>query len=338
MVQFVSVENIIRFIQDRGIDNVLIGIADRIEGDYRRWQDFEKMSRIPVHTDKGVIELMPTADRDNYAFKYVNGHPHNFDLGKQTVTGFGVLADMETGYPYFLSEMTILTALRTAAISALVAKYLKPENATTMAMIGTGCQAEFQAHAFKALCGISQFRIFDIDDAAMDKFQHNMRDADVEIICCHNVSEAVIGAHIITTCTADKKRAAILTDNMVGQGIHINGIGGDCPGKTEIDKDVLLKSDIYVEYEPQTRIEGDIQQLADDHPVHKIWQLFDGQIQGRQSSSQITMFDSVGFALNDFSALVYMYDAVKDTDYAEDIDLLALPENPKDLFGLIRGV
>jgi ornithine cyclodeaminase len=335
MVQFVSVENIIRFVKDVGIEDVLKGIAERIKDDYIRWQDFDKMPRIPIHSDKGVIELMPTSDGVTYAFKYVNGHPHNFELGKQTVTGFGVLADMETGYPQFLSEMTILTALRTAAISALVGQYLAPQNSKIMAMIGTGCQAEFQAYAFKALCGITNLRIFDIDNDAMDKLEKNLGDKGFTITRCQNANETMIGANIITTCTADKKKATILTDNMIGQGVHINAIGGDCPGKTEIEKAVLLKSDIFVEYEPQTRIEGDIQQLDDDHPVNKIWQLFNGDIEGRKNSSQITIFDSVGFAMNDFSALVYLSDAVQGTNYVEEIDILALPDDPKDLFSLL---
>ena len=67
---------------------------------------------------------MPTADDALYAFKYVNGHPKNTREGLQTVTAFGLLADVATGYPVLLSEMTLLTALRTAAMSSLAAKYL----------------------------------------------------------------------------------------------------------------------------------------------------------------------------------------------------------------------
>lgn len=337
MVQFVSVDNIIRFIRDIGVEQVVTGIADRIEQDFKRWDVFEKQPRIASHSDDGVIELMPTCDGDIYAFKYVNGHPGNFNIGKQTVTGFGLLADVATGYPLFLSEMTILTALRTAAMSALAGKYLAPRNADVMAMIGTGAQAEFQAHAFMALCGIKTVRIFDIDPAAMDKFARNMNGSGLQIIRCHSADEAVIGAQIITTCTADKKKARVLHDNMVGRGIHINAIGGDCPGKTEIDADVLQKAKIFVELEEQTRIEGEIQQLAPDHPVTPLWQVLSGQAEGRQSADQITLFDSVGFAIEDFSALIYLRDAVAGTPYADTINLLALPKDPKDLFGLFAA-
>ena len=71
---------------------------------------FDKIPRIASHTPFGVIELMPTSDLETYAFKYVNGHPSNPAGGHQTVTAFGVLADVANGYPTFWSEMTVLTA------------------------------------------------------------------------------------------------------------------------------------------------------------------------------------------------------------------------------------
>lgn len=336
MVQFVSVENMVAFVNDKGIENVIVEIANHIENAFKRWEEFDKQPRIPAHSERGVIELMPTFDSETYGFKYVNGHPLNFELGKQTVTGFGVLADMETGYPQFLSEMTILTALRTAATSALMAKYLARKDSQSMAMIGTGCQAEFQAYAFKALLGITDLRIYDIDDSAMDKFEANMGGKGFAITRCADTHEAVKRADIVTTCTADKKAAKILTENMVGQGIHINAIGGDCPGKTELEKSILLKSDIFVEYPEQTWIEGEIQQLDKDHPITEMWQVMLGQADGRVNDSQITIFDSVGFAIEDWAALCAIKSMTANTKFSEDIDLLALPENPKDLFGLLN--
>jgi ornithine cyclodeaminase len=336
MIQFVSVDNMVALIKDQGIEHLITAIATAIEDDFKRWDEFDKQPRIPAHSDRGVIELMPTFDSETYGFKYVNGHPLNFELGKQTVTGFGVLADMETGYPFFMTEMTILTAMRTAAMSALAAKYLARDTSKTMAMIGTGCQAEFQAHAFKALMGITDLRIFDIDDAAMDKFERNLAGQGFTITRCADTHDAVKRADIVTTCTADKKQAKILTENMVGQGMHINAIGGDTPGKTELEKSILLKSDIFVEYPEQTWIEGEIQQLDKDHPITEIWRVFDGQVEGRVSEGQITVFDSVGFAIEDFSALRTIHAMTKDTVFANDLDLLALPDDPKDLFGLTR--
>ena len=261
LVPFVSVDQMMKLVHLIGIEPMLIDIAAEIEADFRRWPQFDKTPRVASHSDVGVIELMPTSDGETYGFKYVNGHPANMKRGLQTVTAFGLLADVATGYPVLLSEMTILTALRTAATSAMAAKLLAPPNATTMALIGNGAQAEFQALAFKAICGVTEVRLYDIDPAATTKCARNLAASGLTVIPCRTPQDAILGAQIITTVTADKNHATILTDNMVGSGVHINGVGGDCPGKTELHRDILLRSTIFVEYPPQTRIEGEIQQL-----------------------------------------------------------------------------
>ncbi len=335
LVPFVSVDNMMRLVHHIGVEEMITQIAAQIEADFKRWESFDKTPRIPAHSPHGVIELMPTSDGEAYGFKYVNGHPKNTSEGLQTVTAFGLLADVYTGYPTLLTEMTMLTALRTAATSALVGSYLAPKSATTMAMIGNGAQSEFQCLAFKAMCGIDTVRLYDTDPNATKKCAANLQGKGLTIVSCASPEEAIEGAQIITTCTADKKYATILTDNMVGPGVHINAIGGDCPGKTELHKDILLRSDIFVEYPEQTRIEGEIQALEEDHPVTEMWQVMTGQAPGRTDDRQITLFDSVGFAIEDFSALRFVKQAIEGTEYFEPLDMLADPDDPRDLFGML---
>ena len=334
-VPFVSVENMMRLVLHVGVEKMLVELAAEIEADFIRWPLFDKTPRVASHSDVGVIELMPTSDGQTYGFKYVNGHPSNTKQGLQTVTAFGLLADVATGYPLMLSEMTILTALRTAATSAMAAKWLAPKNPTTMAMIGNGAQAEFQALAFKAILGISEVRLYDIDPAATEKCARNLAGRGLNVVACTTAEAAIMGAQIVTTCTADKQYATILTDNMVGAGIHINAVGGDCPGKTELHRDILLRSGIFVEYPPQTRIEGEIQQLDPDHPVTELWQVITGEAQGRSDARQITLFDSVGFAIEDFSALRYVHSRLKDSGLYQNLDMIADPDDPRDLFGMV---
>jgi len=319
-----------------GIEQFLSNLADYIEADFMRWELFDKTPRVAAHSAEGVIELMPTSDGEVYGFKYVNGHPANMKKGLQTVTAFGLLADVASGYPVMLSEMTVLTALRTAATSAMVAKHLAPKGATTLALIGNGAQSEFQALAMKVICGITDIRLYDIDSKATDKCMKNLQNSGLRLRVCKSSEQAIKGAQIITTCTADKQYATILTDNMIGSGVHINAIGGDCPGKTELHRDILLRSDIFVEYPPQTRIEGDIQQLDDDHPVTEIWQVINKTASGRTSDQQITLFDGVGFAIEDFSALRYVRDQLEDGNFYQDLDMVADPDDPRDLFGMLK--
>ncbi|NSZ87086.1 ornithine cyclodeaminase (plasmid) [Agrobacterium tumefaciens] len=335
IVPFVSVDHMMKLVLSIGIETFLTELAGYIEEDFCRWEVFDKTPRVASHSDDGVIELMPTSDGTLYGFKYVNGHPKNMRDGRQTVTAFGVLSDVGNGYPMLLSEMTILTALRTAATSAVAAKYLAPTGAKTMAIIGNGAQCEFQALAFKAVLGIENLRLYDIDPSATEKCQRNLAGLGLSVTSCATAQQAVEGAGIITTVTADKQYSTILTDNMVGPGVHINAVGGDCPGKTELHRDILLRSEIFVEYPPQTRIEGEIQQLPDDHPVNELWEVIAGRRSGRGDDRQITLFDSVGFATEDFSALRYVWDKLVGGMFFENLDLLADPDEPRDLFGML---
>lgn len=334
-VPFISVEKMMDLVVATGVETFLLQLAGYIEEDFRRWESFDKIPRVASHSRDGVIELMPTSDGTLYGFKYVNGHPKNTRTGRQTVTAFGVLSDVHSGYPLLLSEMTILTALRTAATSAVAGKHLARPDARTMALIGNGAQSEFQALAFKALLGIDRLRLYDIDPQATARCRRNLESLGFTIVTCNAAEEAVEGADIITTATADKNYATILTDNMIGPGVHINGVGGDCPGKTEMHRDILLRSDIFVEFPPQTRVEGEIQQLPADHPVTELWQVITGQQTGRRAPEQITLFDSVGFATEDFSALRYVRDRVNGSSYVNQLDLLADPDEPRDLFGML---
>ena len=335
LVPFVSVDHMMRLVHSIGVEQVLVDLAGAIEADFRRWPLFDKTPRVASHSPEGVIELMPTSDGEVYGFKYVNGHPKNMKDGLQTVTAFGLLADVATGYPVLLSEMTLLTALRTAATSAMAARHLAPRTATTMALIGNGAQAEFQALAFRAICGVSAVRMYDIDPAATEKCALNLASCGLKLTQCTSPEQAIEGAGIITTVTADKQYATILTDNMVGAGVHINAVGGDCPGKTELHRDILLRAQIFVEYPPQTRIEGEIQQLPPDHPVTELWQVITGNAPGRTDPRQITLFDSVGFAIEDFSVLRYVLNALDGTTFFQNLDMIADPDDPRDLYGML---
>jgi ornithine cyclodeaminase len=335
MVTFMDVAGMSSWIRQAGMDPISRGLVEYLEADFRRWPAFDKAPRVAAHSSGGVIELMPTSDGEIYSFKYVNGHPRNPARGLQTVTAFGVLADVATGYPTFMAEMTLLTALRTAATSVVAAKALARPASRTMALIGTGSQAEFQAVAFRAELGIDQLRIWDTDPAAMRKFVANVEPLGFDVAVASSAAEAVRGADVITTCTADKANATVLADDAVGDGVHVNAIGGDCPGKTELDARILRRAGVFVEFEPQTRIEGEIQQLPADAPVTELWRVLTGAAPGRTSEHEVTVFDSVGFALEDFSALRYARDATLGSPWVTSLDLIAEPADPKDLFALV---
>ncbi len=338
MTRFIDVPAMSRLVQDVGVPRFIEELAGAIREDFLRWEEFEKSARVASHSHLGVIELMPVADARRYAFKYVNGHPSNTARGMYTVMAFGVLADVATGYPLLLSELTLTTALRTAATSAMAARALARPGSRRMALIGNGAQSEFQALAFHHLLGIQELQVFDVDPAATDKLERNLAAwPALRVRRCASIAEAVRGADIVTTVTADKTRATILTPEMMEPGMHINAVGGDCPGKTELHPDVLRGARVFVEYEPQTRVEGDIQQLEADFPVVDLWRVLAGTVPGRQGDAQVTVFDSVGFALEDYSALRHVYRLARECGVGQEVDLVPPADDPKDLFRLTRG-
>jgi ornithine cyclodeaminase len=233
--------------------------------------------------------------------------------------------------------MTVVTALRTAAISALAARRMARPDSRSMALIGNGAQSEFQAIAFQRLLQLTELRLFDTDPRATAKLLHNLEKlnlADLRVRTCASTAEAVRGADIVTTVTADKCNALILTPDMIEPGMHINAVGGDCPGKTELHADILRRVDarIVVEFEPQARIEGEIQQLGAAVAVTELADVLNHRRPARSAAHEVTIFDSVGFALNDFAALRYLKRINLELSEPDLIDLVPELGDPKDLF------
>lgn len=343
MVDYVGIERVRELVARTGPAGFTRALADEIEADYLRWEAFDKSPRHAVHSKVGVIELMPISDGKLYSFKYVNGHPKNTAEGLLTVTAFGVLADVDTGYPILLSELTLTTAFRTAAMSALAARHMARPDCRVMALIGNGAQGEFQTIAFHDQLGIRELRLFDVDPEATTKLERNLAALRLEgltVVRCGSVAEAVRGADIVTTVTADKRNATILTPEMIEPGMHLNACGGDCPGKTELHRDILARPDarVVVEYEPQSRIEGEVQQMPAGFPVTEFTEVLRGNAPGRASEREVTIFDSVGFALEDFSSLRFLHRLhTEQQGERPTIDIVPDLEDPKDLFSLLKA-
>ena len=334
-MKLLTTDDVSRIVATVGLPALTARLVDYLEADFRRWPEFDKSPRSAAHSDVGVIELMPIADANDYSFKYVNGHPGNAKHGLSTVVAFGALADVATGLPGFISELTLTTAIRTAATSVMAAKRLARPDAKTMALIGNGAQSEFQAIAFHHGLGITEVRVFDVDPAATDKLVRNLAAAApaLRVVRAASTADAVRGADIVTTVTADKTCATILTPDLIEAGMHLNGVGGDCPGKTEMARGVLERASVFVEFEPQSRIEGELQQMPADFPVTELWQVLTGAAPGRRTRDEVTLFDSVGFALEDYSALRLLRDCADELGLGREAGLIPTLRDPKDLFG-----
>jgi ornithine cyclodeaminase len=340
MTTLLTPADLARLIATVGLPACLQALEAAITAEFRRWPEFDKSPRAASHSPLGVIELMPVADATHYSFKYVNGHPGNTGLGLPTVMAFGVLAEVATGAPLLLAELTLTTALRTAATSVMAARALAQPvpagHGRTMALVGNGAQSEFQALAFHHGLAVRELRLFDTDPAATHKLMRHLAGVPgLRLVPCASTAEALRGADIVTTVTADKRAATIVTPDMLVPGMHLNAVGGDCPGKTELHPGVLQAARVFVEYEAQTRVEGDVQQLPADFPVTELWRVLTGQAPGRQSARDITVFDSVGFALEDFAALRWLLKCSRQLGLGQPLALMPALADPKDLFALL---
>ncbi|QIV94384.1 ornithine cyclodeaminase [Allofrancisella frigidaquae] len=338
-MRILSVQDMSSIVTKHGFDNFVNDLVKYLKEDFLRWNEFDKSPRYAAHVPGGVIELMPTANKKLFTYKYVNGHPKNPESGKQTVIATGQLSEVKHGYPLLISEMTLLTALRTAAATILATDYLARKNSKTIALIGTGAQSEFQTLAHKLIRPIKTVRYFDTDPKAMKKYANNMKGAGLELIACDSAKQACEGADIIVVCTACKLHATVIENDWIKKGVHINGLGGDCPGKTELDKNILFRGKVVVEYTQQSMIEGEIQNLTQqeiDQVLHaEVWEIVTGAKKGRESDDEITIYDSVGFAIEDFSVLRLALDLAEKYDIGSQMDMVPPIKDPKNLYSII---
>jgi ornithine cyclodeaminase len=276
-----------------------------------------------------------------FAHKYVNGHPKNPVENKQTIIALGQLSSVYDGHPLLLSEMTLLTGLRTASTAALATDYMARDDAQTLALVGTGAQSDFQALATALVRDIKTIRYHDIDLQAMKRFERNMAPYGFELVPCDSNEQAVQGADIITVCTACKAHAEVIRDAWIKPGVHINGLGGDCPGKTELQQAILPRSRLVVEFFEQSFIEGEIQtfekQRAQDLVSAELWELVTQQKSGRKTEDEITVFDSVGFAMEDFSSLKLVHRLAQQYGINNPLNMTPQLSDPKDLFSSLHG-
>ncbi len=324
-----------------GIENYLKDLMKVLKEDFSRWQEFNKIPRPSMQVPGGVLELMPICDSKYYTFKYVNCHPKNPQTGLMTVVATGQLSRIDTGYPLMFSEMTLLTALRTAATTALVTDLMARKNAKVHAIVGTGAQSEFLVTALKLVRDIKEVRYFDIDSRAMDKFEKNMKNSSFKLTRCSSAEEAVKGADIITTCTACKAHVDVLKNDWIKSGVHINALGGDTVGKTELEFSVLSRGKIVVEYFDQCIVEGEIQRMSEKEGKKKVYaelhELFNGEKSGRDNEKEITLYDSVGVAIEDYSALRFTYGLANKYKLGGELNLTPVLEDPKNLISLLKS-
>jgi len=184
------------------------------------------------------------------------------------------------------------------------------------------------------LFGIKTIRYYDRDKSAMEKFKKNMAKENLQLIACKNGTEVVQGIDILTTCICEKKHVVLFPYSAIKNNDHlfINAIGGDCPGKTELDSEILKHSKIVVEFFEQTKFEGEIQNLDGKFEYSELWEIIQDKRNGRVKKDKCIVYDAVGFALADYS----MMRMLNDLKIGREVSILPQLNNPKDLISVFR--
>lgn len=336
-MKILTLTDIQKLIHKVGLTPLFQRVMEAMEADFSRWDEFNLSPRHVTHFAHGVIELMPCSDKQFYSFKYVNGHPDNPAKGQLSVVALGQLSEVSSGYPLMISEMTLLTALRTAVTGVLAAKYLARPDARKLAIIGTGAQAEFQVMGFASFFPLDEISFYDSDNLAMKKFEKNLAGEDFKLVACQNINETVSFADIVVTATAAKKQQNLFYLEDIAPGTHIHAMGGDCLGKTELDVNLLMQSKVVVEYLPQSLVEGEMQQCPTYGIYAELWELVSKKKPGRTNMQEITLFDSVGFALEDFTVLRIIYALSVENQLGTELTLIPELDDPKNLYGILSG-
>ena len=285
----------------------------------------EGKANLPLRTVMDIdgtnkLGVMPGVLRDPtlYGVKVLSLFPGNPAKGLSSHIGVVILFDAATGEPVVSMNADAITAIRTAAASAAATRALSRPDAQSLAIIGTGEQAETHIEAISSVRNITELRIagrtLDRSSAFVAKIGRHYPN----LTCrpCSSIKEAVTGAHIV--CTVTSSSEVILQGGWLDAGCHVNAVGASVPSMQEIDVGLVLASDLYVDYKPSALAQArDIMtaissgQMNEAHIRGEIGDVYRGHAPGRSGPEAITLYRSLGVAAQDLACADIVWKAAQ---------------------------
>jgi len=287
----------------------------------------------------GLVEWMPIMKKAHSAtIKVVGYHPDNPERrGLPSVLSTIGIYDIDSGHLKGLGDATFLTALRTGAASAIASECLAKKSSSVVGMIGVGAQSVTQLHALGRLFPIEKILINDIDPNAEASFVTRIKaliPATVEIRAVP-VELLVQSADILCTSTSiGVGEGPLFEDREVRPWLHVNAVGADFPGKTELPLNLLKRSLVVPDFARQAMKEGECQRLDAGDIGPDLASVVQGEIDIDDIQQRLTVFDSTGYALEDQVAIRMLLDYCDELDLGVDVQLETAtgdPRNPYDL-------
>lgn len=323
-------------------------LIDRLDNTFRTYQPehYELPPRggfaytTPV---TGLLEWMPIMHAGNHiTLKIVRYHPANPDRTEMPTILCSIGSyNTDSGHLVGLADGTFLTALRTGAASAVASEALARPNATVLGVIGLGAQAVSQVHAISRRFTLTEVLGYDSDELAMQTFAERVaplvaRDTEIKFQSAETIVQS---SDIICTCTSiDAGAGPLFDDTTTKPWLHINAIGSDFPGKTELPRPLLERGAVIPDFREQAEREGECQQLSPDAIGPELSTLLKQQVEHSGMRDRLTVFDSTGYALEDHVAMDMLLEYCEDAGIGDMVQLessIGDPRNPYD-FGLGR--
>jgi ornithine cyclodeaminase/alanine dehydrogenase-like protein (mu-crystallin family) len=273
-----------------------------------------------VHVEGGGFHVKAGAaalDRNWFAAKINANFPRNPDrFGLPTIQGLVALFDAENGQPLALLDSSELTALRTAAATAVAAKYLARPDSTTATIVGCGRQGRAQLRAINRVLSIGRAFALDSDRGRAESYAIEMtRELSLDVSAAEDLGTALSESDVLVTCTPS--RTAFVGRKDLRPGTFIAAVGADDENKQELDEALMASSAVVVDLLPQAALIGDLHHAiargfmrAGDVRA-ELGAVVAGRAPGRTSLEEITIFDSTGIALQDLAAAVAVYERVQ---------------------------
>ena len=278
-----------------------------------------KRSTIMIEKFGGSISLMPSylEESDALAIKIISIYPRNPERGYPTTAAWIVVNNPETGMMEALIDATYLTALRTGAVTGVASRCLAPRNSKIAAVIGCGVQGEMQAWAMVEVFNLEKINAFDISQKRMERFANELEEKlGIDIHLSADCQEAVENADIIATATTSK--TPVIKRNWLSKDVHINAIGSFYPDHRELDSETIKDAKVVVDSREAVLAEaGDLLipiregKITKDHIYAELGEVLLGSKIGRTNDDKLTVFKSVGLAIQDSSVAKMVINKMK---------------------------
>jgi ornithine cyclodeaminase/alanine dehydrogenase-like protein (mu-crystallin family) len=275
-----------------------------------------------------ALATMPAALGDPPALgvKIISVFPGNHEAGIESHQGFVLLFEPEHGSPVALIDAIQITAIRTAAVSGLAARLLARPDASDLAILGSGTQARSHLAAMRAVRPITRVRAWSPHRKRLEAFVEEATQPDLRVEAAPDARTAVRDADIVCTVTAS--REPVLHGAWLPDGVHVNAVGASQPTSRELDNEAVRRARLFVDRrESAVRESGDYLiplregVIDEDHIVAEIGEVAAGMVAGRESADEITLFKSLGLAIEDLAAARWVHQRAVETGAGTSVPL-----------------